>query len=174
MPLSERGKWATFPQLGDTIAGYQISSAFWPRKSPDPGCSSMHFGTDVATLMYTPLYAIGSIGGTVNVRCWDNGGWRWVASYSDWNGVSVSTTCIYSQASARVACTKSRQYLRAIGICSDAKSLAIALNERHRQDYLKWIAPGNKDSVFLAGWRASSRYSNPKSIANTLGFTNPD
>ncbi len=69
MTLSERGKWATFPQLGDTIAGYQISSAFWPRKSPDPGCSSMHFGTDVATLMYTPLYANGPIGGTVNVRC---------------------------------------------------------------------------------------------------------
>jgi len=86
----------------------------------------------------------------------------------------VSTMCIYPQASARVACTKSRQYLRAIGICSDAKSLARALNERHRQDYLKWSAPGNKDSVFLAGWRASSRYSNPKSIANTLGFTNPD
>ncbi len=63
------GKWATFPQVGDTIAGYQISSAFGPRKSPCPGCSSMHFGTDVATLMYTPLYAIGPIGGTVNVRC---------------------------------------------------------------------------------------------------------
>jgi murein DD-endopeptidase MepM/ murein hydrolase activator NlpD len=68
MTLSERGKWATFPQLGDTIAGYQISSAFWPRKSPDPGCSSMHFGTDVATLMYTPLYANGPIGGTVNQK----------------------------------------------------------------------------------------------------------
>ena len=49
--LSQRGKWATFPQLGDTIAGYQIRSAFWFRTSPDPGCSSMHFGTDVATLM---------------------------------------------------------------------------------------------------------------------------
>jgi len=73
MPLSERGKWVTFPQLGDTIAGYQISSAFWPRKSPNPGCSSMHFGTDVAALMYTPLYAIGPIGGTVNLWCWDNG-----------------------------------------------------------------------------------------------------
>ena len=45
------GKWATFPQVGDTIAGYQISSAFGPRKSPCPGCSSMHFGNDVATSM---------------------------------------------------------------------------------------------------------------------------
>ncbi|MEG4917444.1 hypothetical protein [Microcoleus sp. B7-D4] len=42
----------------------------------------MHLGTDVATPMYTPLYAIGPVGGTVNVRCWDNGRWGWVASYS--------------------------------------------------------------------------------------------
>jgi len=84
------GKGATFPQVGDTIARYQISSAFGPRKSPCPGYSSMHFGTDVATPMYTPLYAIGPVEGTVNVRCWDNGRWGWVASYSDWNGVSVS------------------------------------------------------------------------------------
>lgn len=83
------GKWATSLQAGDNVAGYQISSAFGLRKSPCPGCSSMHFGTDVATPMYTPLYAIGPVGGTVNVRCWDNGGWGWVASYSvsEW-GVS--------------------------------------------------------------------------------------
>ena len=135
----------------------------------------MHLGNDVAPSMYTPLYVIRPVEGTVNVRCWDNGRWGWVAGYSDCNGVSVSTTCIYPQASARVACTKSRQYLRETGICSDAKFWARAsLNERHRQDYFKWSVPGNKDSVFLAGWRASSRYSNPKSIANTLGFTNPD
>jgi Membrane proteins related to metalloendopeptidases len=147
------GKWAAFPQVGDTIAGYQISSAFGPRKSPCPSCSSMHFGNDVATPMYTPLYAIRPVEGTVNVRCWDNGRWGWVASYSDWNGVSVSTTCIYPQATARVAYTKSRQYLREIGICSDTKSWArVSLNERHRQDYLKWSVPGNKDSVFLASW----------------------
>lgn len=81
------GNWATSLQAGDTIAGYQISSAFGLRKSPCPGCSSMHFGTDVATPMYTPLYAIGPVGGTVNVRCWDNGRWGWVASYSvtEWN-----------------------------------------------------------------------------------------
>ena len=154
--LSE--KWATFPQVGDTIARYQISSAFGPRRSPCPGCCSMHFGNHVATPMYTPLYAIRPVEGTVNVRCWDNGRWGWVASYSDWNGVSVWTTCIYPQASARVACTKLRQYLREIGICSNAKSWARGfLNERHRPDYLKWSVPGNKDSVFLAGWRASSR-----------------
>lgn len=52
------GKWATFPQVGDTIAGYQISSAFRRRKSPCPGCPSMDFRTDVATPMYTHLYVI--------------------------------------------------------------------------------------------------------------------
>jgi murein DD-endopeptidase MepM/ murein hydrolase activator NlpD len=52
------GKWATFPQVGDTIAEDQISNAFGSRKSPCPGCSSMHFGNDVATSRYTPLYAL--------------------------------------------------------------------------------------------------------------------
>jgi murein DD-endopeptidase MepM/ murein hydrolase activator NlpD len=94
-------KWATFPQVGDTSAGYQISSAFGLRKSPCPGCSSMHFGTDVATPMYTPLYAIGSVEGTVNVWCWHNGRWGWVASYSEWG---VSSDYVHLQASARVAC----------------------------------------------------------------------
>lgn len=47
---------------------------------------------------------------------------------------------------------RSRQYLREIGTRLDAKSLAKALNERHRQDYLRWSKPGNKDSVFRKGW----------------------
>lgn len=81
------GKWATSLQAGDSIAGYRISSAFGPRQAPCPGCSSWHRGTDVATPMYAPLYAVGPIGGSVNVRCWDNGRWGWVASYSvpEWN-----------------------------------------------------------------------------------------
>ncbi|WP_449415976.1 glycosyl hydrolase 108 family protein [Phormidium nigroviride] len=47
---------------------------------------------------------------------------------------------------------RSRQYLREIGTITDQKQLARALNERHRQDYIRWSAPGNKDSVFRAGW----------------------
>ena len=31
-------------------------------------------------------------------------------------------------------------------------AVARALNERHRQDYIRWSAPGNKDSIFRAGW----------------------
>ena len=83
------GKWESAPRPGQTIAGYPVTSAFGPRTAPCPGCSSMHMGTDVGTPMYTPLYAIGPVGGTVNVRCWSNGRWGWVASYSvpEW-GVS--------------------------------------------------------------------------------------
>ncbi|MGE5659632.1 MAG: glycosyl hydrolase 108 family protein [Actinomycetota bacterium] len=53
---------------------------------------------------------------------------------------------------------RSRQYLREIGAISDAKSLARALNERHRQDYLRWSQKG-ADAGFRAGWlaRASRR-----------------
>lgn len=47
---------------------------------------------------------------------------------------------------------RSRQYLREIGIRADPKQLAKALNERHRQDYIRWSTLGNKDSVFRAGW----------------------
>ncbi|HLO51821.1 MAG TPA: peptidoglycan DD-metalloendopeptidase family protein, partial [Kamptonema sp.] len=88
-PPKFSGNWAQTPRWGQSIAGFPVTSAYGPRSSPCVGCSSMHFGTDVATPMYTPLYAIGPVGGTVNVRCWDNRRWGWVASYSvtEW-GVS--------------------------------------------------------------------------------------
>lgn len=86
-PPKFAGSWAFSPRSGQSIAGFPVTSAYGPRSSPCVGCSSMHFGTDVATPMYTPLYAIGPVGGTVNVRCWSNGRWGWVASFSvpEWN-----------------------------------------------------------------------------------------
>ncbi|MDF0556296.1 M23 family peptidase [Kamptonema sp. UHCC 0994] len=81
-PPKFSGNWAQTPLKGQSIAGFPVTSAYGPRSSPCAGCSSMHFGTDVATPMYTPLYAIGPSGSSVNVRCWDNGRWGWVASYS--------------------------------------------------------------------------------------------
>lgn len=47
---------------------------------------------------------------------------------------------------------RSRQYLREIGNIADPKQLARVLNARHRQDYIRWSSPGNKDAVFRAGW----------------------
>ena len=81
-PPKFSGNWAGTPLKGQNIAGFPVTSAYGPRSSPCAGCSSMHLGTDVATPMYTPLYAIGPSGSNVNVRCWDNGRWGWVASYS--------------------------------------------------------------------------------------------
>jgi hypothetical protein len=49
---------------------------------------------------------------------------------------------------------RSMQYLKEIGSQSNPKALAKALNNRHRQDYNKWGAPGKKNSVFFRGWNA--------------------
>ncbi|WP_449416039.1 M23 family metallopeptidase [Phormidium nigroviride] len=87
IPPKFSGNWASSPRPGQNIAGFSVTSAYGPRSSPCAGCSSMHMGADIGTPMYTPLYAIGPSGGTVNVRCWDNGRWGWVASFSvpEWN-----------------------------------------------------------------------------------------
>ena len=66
----------------DNIANFPVTSAFGPRQSPCVGCSSIHQGVDIGTPIGTPLYAVGTPGTTVNVRCWDNGKWGWVASWS--------------------------------------------------------------------------------------------
>lgn len=42
---------------GDQIAGYQVTSAYGPRKAPCPGCSSYHPGIDLATPAGTPVHA---------------------------------------------------------------------------------------------------------------------
>jgi len=76
------GVFASSPRRSQNIAGFSVTSAYGLRNSPCAGCSSVHKGTDVGVPMYTPLYAIGPVGSTVNVRCWDNGSWGWVASYS--------------------------------------------------------------------------------------------
>ncbi|MDF0556565.1 M23 family peptidase [Kamptonema sp. UHCC 0994] len=88
-PPKFTGSWASSPLRSQNIAGFPVTSAYGPRTSPCAGCSSMHRGADIGTPMYTPLYAIGPLGSSVNVRCWSNGRWGWVASFSvpEW-GVS--------------------------------------------------------------------------------------
>ena len=81
-PPKFAGVWAQTPRPGQSIAGFPVTSAYGPRLSPCPGCSSMHKGSDIGTPMFTSLYPIGPAGSSVNVRCWSNGRWGWVASYS--------------------------------------------------------------------------------------------
>ncbi len=47
--------------VGSTVAGYRVTSGYGPRRSPCPGCSSIHPGIDVATPAGTPLYAPGDV-----------------------------------------------------------------------------------------------------------------
>lgn len=51
--------------VGDTIAGYRVTSGYGARPRPCPGCSSYHPGIDVGTPTGTPLYAPGD----VTVQC---------------------------------------------------------------------------------------------------------
>ena len=47
--------------VGSTVGGYRVTSGYGPRRSPCPGCSSIHPGIDVATPAGTPLYAPGDV-----------------------------------------------------------------------------------------------------------------
>jgi hypothetical protein len=47
--------------VGDTVAGYRVTSGYGARQAPCPGCSSYHPGIDLATPTGTPLYAPGDV-----------------------------------------------------------------------------------------------------------------
>lgn len=55
--LAETPTTSTPAKVGDTIAGYQVTSGYGPRESPCPGCSSNHKGVDLGTPIGTPVYA---------------------------------------------------------------------------------------------------------------------
>lgn len=61
----------TDPYIGQTIAGYRVTSLQGPRRSPCAGCSSHHNGLDLGTPIGTPLFAPGKIEVTCHV---DSGG----------------------------------------------------------------------------------------------------
>lgn len=55
---------------------------------------------------------------------------------------------------------RSKQYLNELGpLKGDIKAYARKLNDRHRQDYIKWSAPGTGNERFRQGWlnRAAAR-----------------
>jgi murein DD-endopeptidase MepM/ murein hydrolase activator NlpD len=75
------------PKVGETIAGWTVTSAFGRRDAPCSGCSSQHGGVDLADprgsqyTMGKQLYAIGKPGTKVELTCWrDKGGGGLVAT----------------------------------------------------------------------------------------------
>lgn len=56
-------------KVGDTVAGYPVTSGFGPRTAPCEGCSSEHQGVDVGTPFGTPLKAVGVPGEKVTAVC---------------------------------------------------------------------------------------------------------
>jgi murein DD-endopeptidase MepM/ murein hydrolase activator NlpD len=64
--------WKKTPKVGESIAGYRVTSGYGPRAKPCPQCSSYHPAIDLGTPVGTPLYAVANS----MVRCWQdaNGG----------------------------------------------------------------------------------------------------
>jgi len=55
---------------------------------------------------------------------------------------------------------RSKQYIRELGsVSGDYKGYARRMNEMHRQDYIRWSAPGTANARFRQGWlnRAAER-----------------
>jgi murein DD-endopeptidase MepM/ murein hydrolase activator NlpD len=71
--------WKKTPKVGDTIAGYRVTSGYGQRKKPCPRCSSFHPAIDLGTPIGTPLYAVTE----TSVKCWrDANGGGLVAEYA--------------------------------------------------------------------------------------------
>jgi murein DD-endopeptidase MepM/ murein hydrolase activator NlpD len=64
--------WQKTPKVGETVAGYRVTSGYGPRAKPCPQCSSYHPAIDVGTPVGTPLYSVAE----TTVKCWQdaNGG----------------------------------------------------------------------------------------------------
>lgn len=58
------------PNIGDNIAGYEVTSLYGKRIHPISGRSHFHGGVDVATPINTNLYAIGPTGTKTTLKCW--------------------------------------------------------------------------------------------------------
>lgn len=75
---------ATEPiNVGDSIAGYRVTSGYGSRPRPCRGCSSFHPAIDLATPTGTPLYAPGK----VTVQCKRGGGAGTYAEF-DYQGIT--------------------------------------------------------------------------------------
>lgn len=71
--------WNKTPKVGESIAGYRVTSGYGPRSKPCPQCSSYHPAIDVGTPVGTPLYAIADTA----VKCWqDSKGGGLVGEYA--------------------------------------------------------------------------------------------
>lgn len=60
-------------QEGQRFLGYKVTSGFGKRKSPCPGCSTFHRGTDLATPKGTALRVPAPRDQTATIRCWRDG-----------------------------------------------------------------------------------------------------
>ena len=58
------------PNIGDKVAGYEVTSLYGKRIHPISGRSHFHGGVDVATPINTNLYAIGPTGTHTTLKCW--------------------------------------------------------------------------------------------------------
>ncbi len=58
------------PNIGDKIAGYEVTSPYGKRIHPISGRSHFHGGVDVSTPLNTNLYAIGPTGTKTTLKCW--------------------------------------------------------------------------------------------------------
>lgn len=69
--------------VGDSIAGYRVTSGYGARPRPCRGCSSFHPAIDLATPVGTPLYAPGAVA----VQCKRGGGAGNYAEF-DYQGIT--------------------------------------------------------------------------------------
>lgn len=58
------------PNIGDKVAGYEVTSLYGKRIHPISGRSHFHGGVDVSTPLNTNLYAIGPTGTKTTLKCW--------------------------------------------------------------------------------------------------------
>ncbi len=73
-PKPEIANLKSSPKIGETIAGYPVTSPFGNRINPVTGEAQFHGGVDLATPLSTPIYAIGEPGNTITLNCWIDGG----------------------------------------------------------------------------------------------------
>lgn len=68
------------PKVGETIAGWTVTSVYGPRSAPVAGASTFHGGVDLADprgpkfTVGRELYSIGKPGTQVEVTCWEDSG----------------------------------------------------------------------------------------------------
>lgn len=62
------------PTIGYKIKKFTVSSGYGLRESPCPGCSSFHYGIDVAAPIGSPVFAVGYPGEPVTVVCFPDDG----------------------------------------------------------------------------------------------------